>query len=193
MAPGDAVQTGDVLVRMSGSDETGAPVDEDRPSPRPKRTRRGSCAPSWPSFGPRWPPRSIRDGPHATERRHARGRRTARENIADLCDPGSFEEYGGLVIAAQRARRSTDDLIAQHPGRRARGRHRASQRRPLRPERSRCAVLSYDYTVLAGTQGQMQPPQEGSPLRARRAAAAAGGPLRRRRRRAARATPTWRS
>ena len=42
-------------------------------------------------------------------------RRTARENIEDLCDPGSFEEYGGLVIAAQRARRSLDDLVANTP------------------------------------------------------------------------------
>ena len=53
--------------------------------------------------------------PEATERRHAAGRRTARENIEDLCDPGSFEEYGGLVIAAQRARRSTADLRAHTP------------------------------------------------------------------------------
>src|SRR6202020_2553163 len=53
--------------------------------------------------------------PAATERRHASGRRTARENVEDLCDPGSFEEYGGLVVAAQRARRSTEDLVANTP------------------------------------------------------------------------------
>ena len=53
--------------------------------------------------------------PEATARRHAGGRRTARENIADLCDPGSFEEYGALVVAAQRARRDLDDLIHRTP------------------------------------------------------------------------------
>ena len=53
----------------------------------------------------------------ATERRHAEGRRTARENIADLADDGSFVEYGALVIAAQRRRRSLDDLIERTPAR----------------------------------------------------------------------------
>jgi acetyl-CoA carboxylase carboxyltransferase component len=84
----------------------------------------------------------------ATARRHAGGRRTARENIEDLVDPGSFEEYGGLVIAAQRARRSVDDLIARTP---ADGLIAGIGRVNGSP----CAVLSYDYTVLAGTQGQM--------------------------------------
>ena len=50
-----------------------------------------------------------------TQRRQAAGR-TARENIADLADPGSFVEYGALTIAAQRRRRSLDDLIARTPG-----------------------------------------------------------------------------
>jgi acetyl-CoA carboxylase carboxyltransferase component len=89
----------------------------------------------------------------ATARRHAGGRRTARENIADLCDPGSFEEYGALVVAAQRARRDLDDLIANTP---ADGLIAGIGR--INGERfpeSRAAVLSYDYSVLAGTQGQM--------------------------------------
>ena len=34
----------------------------------------------------------------AVERRHATGARTARENVADLVDPGSFVEYGRLAI-----------------------------------------------------------------------------------------------
>ncbi len=92
--------------------------------------------------------------PEATARRHAGGRRTARENIEDLCDPGSFEEYGGLVIAAQRARRSVDDLVANTP---ADGLVAGIGRvnGELFGDEARCAVLSYDYTVLAGTQGQM--------------------------------------
>jgi acetyl-CoA carboxylase carboxyltransferase component len=83
-----------------------------------------------------------------TERRHATGRRTARENIADLVDEGSFTEYGALVIAAQRRRRALDDLIARTP---ADGLVLGTARVGGRP----VAVMSYDYTVLAGTQGHM--------------------------------------
>ena len=45
--------------------------------------------------------------PDMVRKRHAQGRRTARENIADLCDAGSFVEYGALAIAAQRAAASS--------------------------------------------------------------------------------------
>jgi acetyl-CoA carboxylase carboxyltransferase component len=93
--------------------------------------------------------------PDATERRHAGGRRTARENIQDLCDPDSFEEYGGLVIAAQRARRSTEDLVANTPADGLVAGIGQVNGDLFDKERSRCAVLSYDYSVLAGTQGQM--------------------------------------
>src|SRR6476619_8483355 len=53
--------------------------------------------------------------PEAVERRHAAGGRTARENVADLVDPGSFVEYGGLAIAAQRARREVRELLERTP------------------------------------------------------------------------------
>jgi acetyl-CoA carboxylase carboxyltransferase component len=93
--------------------------------------------------------------PEATERRHTRGRRTARENIEDLCDPGTFEEYGRFVIAAQRARRSRDDLIANTPTDGLIAGLAQVNNDLFPPEQARCAVLSYDYSVLAGTQGQM--------------------------------------
>ena len=93
--------------------------------------------------------------PAATERRHALGRRTARENIEDLCDPGSFDEYGALVIAAQRARRSIDDLVTNTPADGLIAGIGRVNGDLFDGERSRCAVLSYDYSVLAGTQGQM--------------------------------------
>ena len=83
-----------------------------------------------------------------TARRHAAGRRTARENIADLADPGSFTEYGALTIAAQRRRRPLDDLIARTP---ADGLVLGTTTVDGQP----VAVMSYDYTVLAGTQGHM--------------------------------------
>jgi acetyl-CoA carboxylase carboxyltransferase component len=87
--------------------------------------------------------------------RHAAGRRTARENLDDLCDAGSLVEYGALAIAAQRGRRTVDDLIARTP---ADGLVAGTARINgdlVGEERADCAVLSYDYTVLAGTQGTM--------------------------------------
>src|SRR6218665_3143613 len=53
--------------------------------------------------------------PEAMARRQAQGGRSARQNIADLCDAGSFIEYGALAIAAQTGRRSLEDLIANTP------------------------------------------------------------------------------
>jgi len=92
--------------------------------------------------------------PGAVERRRSDGRRTARENVADLVDDGTLVEYGPLVIAAQRRRRSVDDLVERTP---ADGlvAGLASVNGHLFPGReSRVVVMSYDYTVLAGTQGQ---------------------------------------
>src|SRR5689334_9224176 len=92
--------------------------------------------------------------PEAVERRHASGGRTARENVSDLVDPGSLVEYGRYAIAAQRGRRDLDELIARTP---ADGLVAGSARvnGDLFGERGACAVLSYDYTVLAGTQGAL--------------------------------------
>ena len=93
--------------------------------------------------------------PDAVARRHAAGGRTARENLADLVDEGSFVEYGRFAIAAQRARRELADLIARTP---ADGLIAGTARINgdlFGAEASTCAVLSYDYTVLAGTQGAL--------------------------------------
>ncbi|GAB3220413.1 acyl-CoA carboxylase subunit beta [Mycolicibacterium hippocampi] len=93
--------------------------------------------------------------PDAVERRHARGGRTARENVEDLVDANSFVEYGRFAIAPQRMRRDVEDLIARTP---ADGLIAGTARingNQFGDERSACAVLSYDYTVLAGTQGAL--------------------------------------
>jgi len=91
--------------------------------------------------------------PDAVARRRHTGQRTARENIADLCDPGSFVEYGGLAVAAQRSRRSLDELRRISPADGMVTGLATVNGALFGPERSRCAVLSYDYTVFAGTQG----------------------------------------
>lgn len=44
--------------------------------------------------------RTLDAAADAMAKRHARNQRTARENIADLCDEGSFIEYGGLCANA---------------------------------------------------------------------------------------------
>ncbi len=100
---------------------------------------------------------STRDAarPEAVQARHTTGRRTARENLEDLSDEGSFVEYGSLAIAAQRARRSLDELIARTPADGLIAGIADVNAALLDGGRTRCAVLSYDYTVLAGTQGVM--------------------------------------
>jgi acetyl/propionyl-CoA carboxylase alpha subunit len=91
--------------------------------------------------------------PEAVAKRRKTGRRTARENVADLCDEGTFIEYGSVVLAGQRRRRSIEDLIKNTTGDgmvAGLGQINGS----LFPEdRSRAMIMSYDYMVLAGTQG----------------------------------------
>ncbi len=84
--------------------------------------------------------------PEAVAKRHALGLRTARENLADLCDAGSFSEYGALAVAAQSQRRSMDDLVRNTP---ADGMVCGTATVGGAP----CVVMAYDATVLAGTQG----------------------------------------
>jgi acetyl-CoA carboxylase carboxyltransferase component/biotin carboxyl carrier protein len=92
--------------------------------------------------------------PAAVERRRKTHQRTARENIEDLCDPGSFVEYGPLVIAAQRRRRTVEELIEQTPADGLIAGIGTVNAGLFGEERARCIAMSYDYTVLAGTQGQ---------------------------------------
>jgi acetyl/propionyl-CoA carboxylase alpha subunit/acetyl-CoA carboxylase carboxyltransferase component len=92
--------------------------------------------------------------PDAVARRRKTNQRTARENLADLVDPGSFIEWGAFAIASQRTRRTQEDLIEKTPADgliTGIGRVNGSL---FGPERSRTAIAHYDYTVLAGTQGK---------------------------------------
>jgi acetyl-CoA carboxylase carboxyltransferase component len=91
--------------------------------------------------------------PEAVARRHSHGHRTARENLADLCDPGTFIEYGGLAIAAQRDRRTIEDLVLNTAADGLIAGVASVNGRLFGQEAARCVVMSYDYMVLAGTQG----------------------------------------
>jgi len=86
--------------------------------------------------------------PKAQEKRRSKGQNTARENIERLVDTDSFREYGGLVVAAQRSRRSEADLIQNTP---ADGLITGI----AKINGQQCLIMAYDYTVLAGTQGTM--------------------------------------
>jgi acetyl-CoA carboxylase carboxyltransferase component len=91
--------------------------------------------------------------PEAVARRRKTGQRTARENVADLVDPGSFVEYGALAVAAQRSTRSLEELIEVSPADGLITGIGTVNGALFEPARARTAVLAYDYTVFAGTQG----------------------------------------
>jgi len=140
VAVGDAVEEGQLLLTL----EPGAAVRQDAREPSPNEPA-----------GERADLRAVRERhavgldaarPDAVARRHDRGQRTARENLDDLLDAGTFVEYGPLLFAAQEQRRSREELIARTPADGLVGGvgEVAGQR---------CVAMSYDYTVLAGTQG----------------------------------------
>ncbi len=91
--------------------------------------------------------------PDAVARRRRTGQRTARENLADLFDADSFSEFGAMAVAAQRRRRSLDDLRANTPADGIVVGVGEVNGDLFGEERARCVGLAYDFTVLAGTQG----------------------------------------
>lgn len=91
--------------------------------------------------------------PWAVAKRHDKGYRTARENIADLCDKDSFLEWGSLIVAAQRGRKSEQELIEETPADGLVTGIGSVNGAQFEETESQCLVMSYDYTVLAGTQG----------------------------------------
>ncbi|MGI9438267.1 MAG: carboxyl transferase domain-containing protein [Parvibaculales bacterium] len=91
--------------------------------------------------------------PEKMAKRHDKGHRSARENVDDLCDADSFIEYGQLMVAAQRMRRDLDDLIDNTPADGLVAGFGAVNGADFDDDAARTAVLAYDYTVLAGTQG----------------------------------------
>ncbi len=93
--------------------------------------------------------------PLAVEKRHSKGKRTARENLDDLLDADSFQEYGAMALAAQRRRRSAEELQAMSPADGLIGGTGTVNANQFGDEAARVLAMSYDYTVFAGTQGMM--------------------------------------
>jgi acetyl-CoA carboxylase carboxyltransferase component len=144
VAVGEEVQEGQLLLTLE-------PGEDDRDGDAPTATPAADAS----SGGERADLRAVRERheigldaarAEAVAQRHERGHRTARENLADLLDAGSFVEYGPLLFAAQERRRPREELIARTPADGLVGGVGKLEGRP-------CVALSYDYMVLAGTQG----------------------------------------
>lgn len=91
--------------------------------------------------------------PEALAKRRKTGQRSARENLADLLDDGSFSEYGALALAAQRRRRSTEELLQLSPADGLIAGIGTVNAAAFGSQAARCMSIAYDYTVFAGTQG----------------------------------------
>jgi acetyl/propionyl-CoA carboxylase alpha subunit/acetyl-CoA carboxylase carboxyltransferase component len=133
---GDSVQAGQLvaLLEPAEHDEAAAPQPDDGPRADLVRVQA------------RWARTQDAARPEAIARRHAKGGRSARDNVAATCDDGSFIEYGAFAVAAQRQRRSAEDLEANTP---ADGMVTGIGS----VHGVRAVVMAYDATVLAGTQG----------------------------------------
>ena len=174
VAVGDALATVEAVTETDGATEGAREAGPDASSVDPELVR-----PDLQELLDRQLATLDAGRPQVVERRHGQGRRTARENIDDLCDPGSFIEYGSLAIAAQRGRRPVEELIERTPADglvagvgRVNGEY-------FDDGRARCAVLSYDYTVMAGTQGAQNHRKKDRLFELVRRLRSAGGPLRR--------------
>ena len=141
VAAGDLVQAGDLLAVLA---PTGAETSQGGPAAPADSTARERA--DLAEVRARHEVGLDAARPEAVARRRRTGQRTARENIEDLLDPDSFVEYGPVVIAAQRRRRSLDDLIARTPADGLVGGVGTVAGHPV-------VAMTYDYTVLAGTQG----------------------------------------
>ena len=148
VAEGDTVFEGDVLGFIATSDvqdgETDAHVEIDLDAIRPDLAELKS----------RQALTLDAARPEAVARRRKTGQRTARENVDDLFDGDTFREYGALAIAAQRTRRSEEDLIKKTPADGLITGVGAINGDLFDAALAQCALMAYDYTVLAGTQGK---------------------------------------
>lgn len=150
--PGDMVEAGALLAQMEAVPVNAAPADTAAIT-TPSSSPAGGFRPDLQRVLDRHARTLDQDRSAAVAKRHALGLRTARENITDLCDSGSFTEYGALAVAAQRSRRSEEDLVANTPADGMVTGIGSINGASFGPEASRAVVMAYDATVLAGTQG----------------------------------------
>ena len=140
VAVGDAVEEGQVLLLLS-------PIEAEAPGyDRPAAPHADGFRADLEAVRERHTIGLDAARPEAVARRRKRGRRTARENLSELVDEGTYVEYGPLLFAAQESRRTREELIERTP---ADGLVAGVGEIDGRP----CVAMSYDYTVLAGTQG----------------------------------------
>lgn len=92
--------------------------------------------------------------PEAVAKRKARGFRMPRQNIEQLVDPESFQEYWPLIVAKQHTRHDINNLRKNTPADGLIAGTASVNGDLFEDEVSRTMVVSYDYTVLAGTQGR---------------------------------------
>ena len=89
----------------------------------------------------------------SVKKRHEKGLRTARENIEHLCDKETFKELGSLLVAGQSKRLTQKELIKKTPADGLVAGLGSINKNFFGKEKSKCCIMSYDYMVLAGTQG----------------------------------------
>ena len=164
------------------------PTSTRRRAPRRRRSISTTSAPTSPRCSTRHAPDLDAARPEAVARRRKTKASAPRARTSTTCSiPAPSSNTARSSSPRQRRRHTMEELIEQTPGRRAGDGPRPRQRRPVPGEDApRCAVMAYDYTVLAGTQGATQPPEDGPHARDRRELAAADRVLHRGRRRAAR-------
>ncbi len=150
---GDLVAQGDQLLSIQWAAPAPPQLDPVVASSMPSDQNAASLRPDLQRVLDRHAPTLDASRPEALAKRHAQGQRSARENIADLCDDDSFTEYGALALAAQRSRRSESDLIANTPADGMVTGIGSINRSLFGAERAQAVVMAYDATVLAGTQG----------------------------------------
>ncbi len=148
ITPGDTVYEGHPLIFVEPGEETGEAVaieseidlDEIRPDLAEVLDRQAIL--------------TDERRPDAVARRRRTNQRTTRENIAQLVDPGTFAEYGGLAVAARRRTVDLNELIHTTQADSLIAGTAQVNGALFPPDKARVAVVAYDYTVLAGTQGK---------------------------------------
>ncbi|MEM8897946.1 MAG: carboxyl transferase domain-containing protein [Bacteroidota bacterium] len=144
---GEVIQTGQVLMVLEASEGEEQEWEEDgeqdldyiRPELQELRNRKAF--------------QLDENREEAVAKRKKKHKQTARENVAQLCDPDSFHEYGSLIVAAQRKRKSEEELIKSTPADGIITGIGTVNGELFEAEKAKCIILCYDYTVLAGTQG----------------------------------------